>query len=160
MAKRFRFRLEVVRQLRQQAQDTQRRVVADAARAVTRVDERIARMTQELADTVDRSRDTQQTRHLDMTSLRGHQFYRGWLHQRIMESGEERENLDAKLDRERVKLAEVSKRLKVIERLREKQWMRHQAEFRREEQAGYDEAALQGYVRGRRESAWETGKPC
>lgn len=160
MATRFRFRLEVIRRLREQAQDAQRRVVADAARAVSRIDGRIARMRQELEDTARRSRDIQQTRQLDLTSLRGDQFYRGWLHHRIIESGEERRHRQAELDRERAKLVEVSKRLKVIERLREKQWRCHQAAAGREEQGGYDEIALQAYIRRDRESKREARELC
>ena len=55
MAGRFRFRLEAVRRVRKQSQDVQRRMVADAVQAVQEVENRMGRMTEELAMTMDRS---------------------------------------------------------------------------------------------------------
>ena len=155
MAGRFRFRLEVVRRIRQQAQDAQRRVVADAVRAVGAVEQRIDRLTQTLSNTVEQARDAQQERRLDLVSLRGHQFYRGWLHGRILESHAELSRRRTELDRERAELGEVTKRLKVIEKLREKQWNRYLKEIRREEQAAFDESAVQTFLRNRREDCEE-----
>lgn len=149
MARKFRFRLETVRRLREQARDAQRRVVADAVRAVTRVEDRIARLTQQLHDTVDRFRDAQRAERLDVASLRGHQIYRSWLHRNIVESNEELARQQAKLDYERAKLAEAWKRVKAIEKLRERQWKCHLTEVAREERAANDEAALQMYMRRR-----------
>ena len=155
MAGRFRFRLEVVRRIRRQAQDAQRRVVADAIRAVGTVEQRIDRLTQTLGNTVEQARDAQQARRLDLMSLRGHQFYRGWLHRRILESHAELSQRRAELVRERTRLGEVTKQLKVIEKLREKHWTRYLKEIRREEQAAFDESALQTYLRRRREDREE-----
>ena len=152
MAGRFRFRLEVVRRVRQHAQDAQRRVVADAVRAVTAVEQRIERLTQALGDTVEQARGAQRAKRLDLVSLRGHQFYRGWLQRRILESHQELFRHRTELDHQRVKLGEVTSQLKVMEKLREKQWRRHVAEARREEQASFDESALQTDLRRRRES--------
>ncbi len=59
------------------------------------------------------------------------------------------------LDEERSKLAEASKQLKVIEKLREKQWRRHQLEVKREEQSASDESALQMFSRRMSESQRE-----
>ena len=115
MAGKFRFRLEVVRRVRQQAQDAQRRVLADALRAVTAVEWRIAHLTRELGETMGQARDAQRGRRLDMVSLRGHQFYRGSVHRRILESRTELARRRAELDRERAKLGEATKRLKVME---------------------------------------------
>ena len=147
MAGRFRFSLEVVRRVRRQAQDAQRRAVADAVRTVTAVENRIEQLTRELADTMDRTRDVHRPGRLDIASLRGHQFYRGHLHRRILESGAELSGRQTELQRERAKLAEATKQLKVIEKLREKHWQRHLTEVRRAEQAAFDEAALQVYRR-------------
>ena len=155
MARRFRFRLEMVRRLREQARDAQRRVVADAVRAVTHLEDRIARLTRQLDDTADRFRDAQRAERLDVVSLRGHQIFRGWLTRKIAESNEELVRRQASLDYERARLAEVWKRLKAIEKLRERQWERHLTEVAREERAVNDEAALQMYVRRRGEKERE-----
>ena len=151
MVRRFRFRLETVRRLREQSRDAQRRVVAEAVRAVTRIEERITQLAGELQDACGRSRDVRGAGMLDTMSLKGHQVYRSWLHRKIAESHEELADKQALLERERAKLAEVSTRLKVIENLRDRQWKRHLVEVAREERAVGDEAAQQGYLRRRRE---------
>lgn len=149
MARRFRFRLETVRKLRRQAQDVQRRAVADVVRTVGLVEERIAGLTRQLHGTTDQSRNAQQARRLDMASLRGHQFYRSWLHRQITEADAELTRRKAQLEAERARLAEASKRLKVIEKLRERQWTRYRTGVAREEQAAADEAALTMHMRQR-----------
>ena len=151
MARRFRFRLETVRGLREQARDTQRRVVADAVRTVTRIEERIASLTKELKDASGQSRSDQDARFLDTVSLRGHHIYRNWLHWKITEARGELAGKQVVLEQDRARLAEASTRLKVIENLRERQWRRHLAEMAREEQSATDEAAQQAYLRRRRE---------
>lgn len=147
MANGFRFRLEVVRRLRRQALDAQRRVVAGAVRSVARAQDRIAQLAQELRGSMYEARDAQQARRVDVVSLRAHQHHRGWLHRRILESEHELERKEAELNTERDKLAEAMKGLKVIEKLREKRKLRYDTAMRRREQAAYDEAALQLYRR-------------
>lgn len=156
MARRFQFRLETVRRLRRQARDVQRRVVADAVRAATTVELRIAGFLRRLQGTLDRSGETMQPGRLDVASIRRHQIQRSWLHRKIDESNVELGQRRQELDAQRDKLVEVSRRLEVIELLREKRWRRYLADTARREQTVGDEAALQGYLRGRRESTCET----
>ena len=143
MAKVFRFRLEVVERVRAQSVDKQRRVVADAVRALTTAEQRVANVTDELRDLALQTRDAKQAVVLDVGSLRGQQFYRGWLADQAIkaeaEAGERRQGLAL----ERNRLAEASKRLKVIERLRERQWERFRVEQNRREQVDLDEVAIQ-----------------
>lgn len=147
MAGRFRFRLEVVRRVRKQAQDMQRRVVADAIQAAQEVENRMGRLTEELDRTMDRSRDARRLHELDISALRGHQVYRGCIHRRLLESATELVKRRATLDVERSKLAETTKRLKAIEKLRERKLASHVKTLEREEQAGYDETAAGLYMR-------------
>ncbi len=67
MANGFRFRLEVVRRLRRQALDAQRRVVADAVRSVAQAQDRIAQLAQELRGSMYEARDAQQARRVPLT---------------------------------------------------------------------------------------------
>jgi len=149
MVRRFEFRLEVVRKLREQARDVQRRAVGDAVSAVRGVEERLDQLTHQLRDTVEITRGEQRTQELDVASIRGHQSYRNWLHRRIMESNLELGDRRAMLDVERAKLGEASARLKAIEKLRDKRWARHLMQARREEQMVMDEAAVGGFARRR-----------
>lgn len=147
MAPRFQFRLETVRKLRTQARDQQHRVVADAIHRVSRNEERISLITKELRNTVEDTRLDRSCKSLDVLSLRENQLYRGWLHRKIMEADAELFRSREVLNQERAKLQEASKQLKVIEKLRERQWDRYQTKQKREEQSLYDEAALQLYQR-------------
>ena len=147
MAGRFRFRLEAVRRVRKQTQDTQRRVVAGAVQAVQEVENRMGRLTEELDLTMDRSRDARRPRDLDISALRSHQVYRGCIHRRLLESATEIVKRRATLDVERSKLAETTKRLKAIEKLRERKLASHVKALEREEQAGHDETAAGLYLR-------------
>ncbi len=155
MARRFRFRLETVRRLRQQARDAQRRVVADAVRAVTRVEERIAELTRQWHGMIEQSRDALHTPRLDVVSIRGHQIHRAWLHRKITELSETLARKQAKLRAERAQLAETSNRLRAIEKLRERQWKRFRTSVAREEQGASDEAALQMHLRRQRQERRE-----
>lgn len=147
MAPRFQFRLETVRKLRTQARDQQHRVVADAIHQASRIEERISLITKELRNSVEHTRLDRSSKSLDVFSLRENQLYRGWLHRKIMESDAELTQSKEVLDHERVKLQEATKQLKVIDKLRERQWNRYQTKQQREEQTLYDEAALQLYQR-------------
>ena len=143
MARRFRFRLETVRKIRQQARDVQRRVVAEKARAAGEVRQRIARLEGDLERTVDRSREAHRTGRLNMSSVRVHEIHRGWLHRSLGEVRAVLVQRQAELSSEQTRLAEASKRLKVIEKLRERQWERYKAEVAKEEQSQADEVGQQ-----------------
>lgn len=147
MAGKFRFRLETVERIRRRELDERRRDVAAAVRDAQRVKDRIEMLTQQLATTIEIKRGLQRGDRLDMRSLRNHQFHQGDLHRRLLQSGEELRRCEQTVRQEREKLAEASKRLKVIEKLREKQWHRHVTALRKAEQAAMDEAALQKYMR-------------
>ena len=147
MARRFRFRLETVRKVRERDQAAQQRVLARAVQSVTRVGERVTALTEQLEQTIDASRDVHEARRLDMRSLLGHQVHRGWLHRKILESGVELLERKAQCEAERARLAEASKRLKVIDNLRDRQWARYRREVARGEQAAADEIGIQRYLR-------------
>jgi len=157
MARRFRFRLETVRKVRERERDAQRRALAEAIGQVRRIEERIALFSAQLRRMVEECRGAQRRGPLDMASVRGQQFYRGWLQRCILVSDVERTAGKARVDAERARLGEASKRLKVIENLRARQWARHKAEVAREEQAIANETALQVFARERRRESEDRG---
>ncbi len=150
MAHRFQFRLEVVRRVREKARDTQQRAVAQRIRAVTGVEEHIRRLNRSVTTAVDESRTDHRTGVLDTANIRERLRYRNWLHQSIEAANDELDHRKAELKEEQERLAEASKQLKVIEKLRERQWNRYRSELAREEQAASDEASLQMFVRRHR----------
>lgn len=150
MARRFRFKLEVVERLRRQRVDAQRRMVATKLRALARMEDRMAQLNQQLRETVEQTRWAQQRPSLDLVSLRGQQYFKARLHREIMQADLERVDVLAELQQERTRLSDASKQLKVIEKLRERQWRRHKEAVRRENQAESDEAATQMFLRRQR----------
>ncbi len=147
MARRFRFRLETLRRLRQQARDRQRRALADAVRDVESAGRRLATVTQQVEDASAHTRYDRQQGRLDVVSIRATQLYRGWLEQRLALERTALAQTTADLDTHRAKLGEATKNLKVIENLRDRQWRRYRVEVARQEQAAYDEVGAQQYAR-------------
>lgn len=159
MAKRFIFRLEAVERLRRGARDQQRRAVSDAVRAVAGTLARIESLTEQLRQTVELTRGERQVEHLDVAALRGNQFYRNWLHRRILESNTELAGQQNQLEVERAKLGAASARLKVLEKLHERRRRRYREEVAHEEQSLADESAVQDYLR-RASASSSLGRPC
>lgn len=153
--RRFQFRLEVIRKLRQRALDAQRRVLAEKMREFNRALARRGELTQETEATVDGQRLAQKPVRLDVELLHHHQVYRAWLDRKAVDTDAELKEQRERVARERATLAEVSRRLNVVEKLRERQWKRHQIQLQRAEQAGYDETALQSFLRRRRDQVSE-----
>ena len=149
MAGGFKFSLEVLLRVRKQERDAQRRVVAEALRGIDTIERRIGEATEALRIEKDDTRDARGGARLDLSALRGHQFYVSRLHRWIGEGRMDLASQQTLLEKEREKLAEVSKRLKAIEKLREKHLQRHMLLERRRERATEDELAAQRYIRQR-----------
>ncbi len=147
MAKRFQFRLEPVRKLRAQARDAQRRVVADAVRSVAAAEQRITEFDAQLRQTVQLTRGERLAQRVDISALRGQEFYRGLLHRRILETNVDLAKEARRLEIERAKLGEASARLKAIEKLRERRWARYRKDVAREEQGVSDDLSAAAYMR-------------
>ncbi len=147
MARKFRFRLETVRRLREQARDARRRVVSENVRAVTGAEQHRAELVRARRDRMQEMRLVQQTGRLDAVSIRRHFVHAGYLEHQLDVSETELTKRRGELRAEQDRLAEASKRLRVIEKLHERQWRRYLADVAREEQAALDEAAVQPYTR-------------
>lgn len=155
MAGPFRFRLETVLRVRTQQRDAQRRVLAKALRNVRTVQRRIDEASQAMRLEVDRTRETRGVARLDVAALRGQQLYMARLHRQILEGRLALAEKRKIVEQERERLAEASKRLKAIEKLRERHWRRYQLQERRMERAREDEIAVQGFMRRRAERVHE-----
>lgn len=149
MAKKFEFRLEVVRTLRRRARDAQRGVVGEAARAVAGAQEHIAQLNNYLADATDQARRALAPGRLDLGTLKGQQLHRGWVERAVENTRADLQSRHDVLTQRRVELAEAAKVLKVIETLRDKRWAAHRLDIAREQQRDTDEAATQMFLRQR-----------
>lgn len=164
MAKTFRFRLETVQRLRMEARDRQQRAVADAA-SVCEGTEKVRRaLDVRLRENVEQMRLSRTHGVLDVALMRAAHLHSGWLSRRMAEVDLELKDRRTRLAIERKKLTEAMAKLKAIEKLRERQWRRHQLETDREEQAVLDETAIRNFTAGRhrsdaREAALEGAVP-
>lgn len=153
MAKKFRFRLDVVERIRRQARDAQQRKVARAVRAVQRVEDHMTALSEQLRQNVDAAATTMTAAGLDVALVRSQEFHRGWLQRQMMLTQDMLSERQRELSAERGRLAEATKQLRVIEKLRDKQWQRHTLETTREEQAMSDEMSLARFLRTARTHA-------
>lgn len=147
MARRFQFRLEVVRRLRESQRDGQRRLLADRAAAVRDAQSRITGLHGRVEEDVRASRAAQRTRRLDADTLRVRLLHRGWLHRKIDEAAAVLSDAQAALTDQRTRLVEADRRLKTLEKLRDRQLGRHRTQEARRERAASDETALLLHLR-------------
>jgi flagellar export protein FliJ len=151
MAKRFKFRLEVVRKLRQRKEDERRRIVAERFRLVGEVRGRIGGMNEQLRRERGAVRGLVEAkggiesppRPVDVTQLRRHHVYVNHLRRCIAEASRELADQQVALAREQALLTEASKDLKVIDKLEERQRARYELGVRRAELAESDEIGAQ-----------------
>jgi len=145
MAKKFRFKLEAVRKLRERERDVQRRKVAEAVRALTVAERRVESLNESLRGTMAEGRNVQSSGKLDLGLVRSQRFYQSWLHGTILESNTELITRERELVVERAELGRVNARYKSLEKLKERKWQRHLQEVSKEERAMFDEIAVQRY---------------
>jgi flagellar export protein FliJ len=147
MAAAFRFRLEVVRELRKRARDAQQRVVARAGSETARAHQRVEQLADQISDTKQHEVLARSAPRMDIRAVSSLAIHRAWLgRQSELATAEHRERLRI-LDAEREKLAEAGRRLKAIEKLRERRWNAYVRALKKAEQAQLDETAIQRYLR-------------
>ena len=141
MAKKFQFRLDVVRDMRRRARDEAARQVAGKVMEVAAVQRRMEAFSRQLRDLVEIGRTDREGKSIEIAALKMQQYYGKWLHDRVTEFSATLMKTEAELSEERGKLTQATARLKAIEKLRERRWQRHLLLVRREEQAITDEIA-------------------
>ena len=141
MAKRFHFRLETVRRLREQIKDARLRDLARAVRQLNDSQRSLDNLSDQLSVAMNELRGTKSQGVLDLSALRAQQYFGVWLDWRIRDVGIDMREKRKAVDVERANLAEANARLKAIEKLRERAVRRHALQVRREEQMEMDEIA-------------------
>jgi len=142
MARKFEFRLEVVRDMRKRSRDEVARRVALQIAASTATRRRLDNLSLQADSEAQSSRANRGEKTLDIPAIRVQQLHGKWLGRRVEEASAELQRVEAGLAAERSQLIQATARLKAIERLRERRWQRHLVAVRREEQAVMDEVAI------------------
>jgi len=156
VARSFRFRLEAVLKLRQQREDACQRVVAARLREIAAAERQLAVLRTESLDETARLRTLSESSAASqnwIVQLRRSRAYLGFVQRSVAEQEAKLAELNGQLDAERGQLIEVAKQLKVVEKLRERHWRRHQEHERRAEAALADEAALNAFLANSRRAA-------
>ena len=143
MARKFRFRLETLRRVRELEQDAQRRCLAVAIREVSAMEGQLTKLGEQLRDTFESCRTERDFGRLDAATLRAHQQHTEYLHRGIRDAQIQLVARQEQVGEEQAKLAQARKKLRVLEKLREKKRESYLREVVREEQKETDEAASQ-----------------
>lgn len=143
MARRFQFRLAAVLKVRRHRLDEARRVVADRQRHIARIREQIHACQDGIVGALGQSREVQSASTPDIVTLRRCRSYVGAMEQAIAAAQVRMAREEEQLRQEQGRLAQANKEVKIIEKLRERQWSRHQEEHQREERIENDEISLQ-----------------
>ena len=142
MAKRFQFRLEVVLKVRRQRRDHCRRRFAEQLRCVQQQERRLVDLHEQVQTESRARRSDARQAELDMSLLRSRQYYVGHLRRTIEVQDAELDRLRQELEERRATLVGASRELKVIEKLRQRQWERHCAAASRSETIEADESSV------------------
>lgn len=149
MAGRFRFRLEAVLKVRRARENEQRRVVAERAAEVHRIDATLASLAAQMADANRELRRTRGAGTLDVASQLAAQRWRVLLERRVARGRARRAELAGLLEEARTELVRRAVQTKVLVKLRERLAAAHHAERSRLERLEADEMAVQSFVRQR-----------
>lgn len=146
MAKRFRFRLETVLKVRRQVADEKKRVVADRLREISALQGNLMMVNEQIAATYRKTRENAVHQHLDVQDLSKRRFWTSHLQRNVLETQFRIDKARQQLAKDRDVLAEASKELKVVEKLRENSFAKHSREIERQETIEADELAVSRYL--------------
>ena len=138
----FHFRLDVVQRLRKLELEREQRAMAVCVNAVLEARQLAELVTERMEENQRDKRAAQRHHRPDVAALRAEQWHLLWLQRKQEETKQELARRQDLLDAQRQKLIAASRRVKVIEKLRDRQWKRYQDEQRRAERKEQDEFTL------------------
>ncbi len=141
MAKRFKFRLAALLDLRKRREEEQRRVVARRVREIQRSRGALSELHRRVDDAMAQARRDCDRPAIDVASVLQGQRWRAHLKRRIGEQCAEIDGLASLLRDERMGLARRATERKAIEKLRERRLAEYHAARRRRERFEEDEIA-------------------
>lgn len=137
--------------MRKQALDVERRALAARVRAWSAARDELENIRREQRETSELLRASRSGEALDIGTVRTQQFYGGWLATSAASMAQRVADENRSLEAQRARVAEATKALRVIEKLKERALARHREEIARQERIEMDEMAAQMFERNRRE---------
>ena len=144
--RKFVFRLATLLKLRAADRDQRRSELAHAQRALAMIDERLDELQQELQSARQALRELAGVGHLAVDSLLDNQRYELILMAEKKSIDAQRKQVAAEADRRRLALVEADRRVKTLEKLRDRSQERHRAEAQRREAKQLDEVGLRPFT--------------
>ena len=139
--------------LRKQKEDENKRAVAQRVREMTKLQDHLMTLNEQIASEIRRARENALHAHLDASDMSRRRFWISHLQRGVLETEFQMRNLEKRLTADRTVLGEASKEYKVIETLRDKRLQAHNREQERLETIEADEMAVSRFIRQRGESA-------
>ena len=139
--------------LRKQKEDEEKRGVAQRLREMSKLQDHLMTLNEQIAAEIRRARENAVHAHLDTSDMSKRRFWISHLQRGVLEAELRKRNLEKQLTADRTVLAEASKEYRVIETLRDKQLRAYNREQERLETIEADEMAVSRFIRRQRENA-------
>lgn len=143
----FKFRLATLLRLRESARDERRGELAQAYQADEIIEQQLRALHSELERIVCETREAASPGRIDADRLLAAQRHELVLRTQMRFVAQQRERLAAEIGRRRQALVEANREVRVLEKLRDRQLARHQADERRHDVKHLDEVAQQRAAR-------------
>ncbi|UCG33035.1 MAG: flagellar export protein FliJ [Phycisphaerales bacterium] len=142
MPRPFKFRLETVLKLRKQNEDKHKRIVAGRIRQLNAVRQRMAAQERQIAAETEAVRSSRARGAISIEALARGRHWLTHLQRGLLETQGHARVIKAHLAQERSDLARAAKEAKALEKLKERQRLRHDQEERRAETRELDEMSI------------------
>ena len=139
--------------LRKQKEDENKRAVAQRVREMSKLQDHLMTINEQIASEIRKARENAVHAHLDTSDMSKQRFWISHLQRGVLETEFRMRNLEKQLTADRTVLAEASKEYKVIETLRDKRLQAHNRGQERLETIEADEMAVNRFVRRQSENA-------
>lgn len=147
MAKRDKFRYEMLLKLRRRVEDERKRAVAERLREIHALEERRRMLLERIEQQTQQTRETLQSQRVDLDDLRLSRHWMLRLRRGVLETETALRSQHGLLAEERQRLAAASKDAEVLSRLKDRQAAALVVEMNRREQMELDEMNVTRYAR-------------
>jgi flagellar FliJ protein len=139
----FQFNLEGVLRQRKHIEQEKQRVLAEKQTQLVEIQNALRQLEETVRSTNDDVRQNRLVGRLDMNFIAAHRRFLNGMQRQGLELAQRIVLAQRAVDEARAQLAEAAKQRKIIEKLREKQFMRWRENLARREQAEMDEIGMQ-----------------
>lgn len=146
MAK-FQFRLETVKRLREHTRDQRRADLAQALEALEQIERQQAEVAGHMQQAAQVQREASAPGKINVDRIMSVRRYQMLLAGQQQQLNEQARLIREEVERRRDALREADRQVRILDKLRERQWDRHQQAERKAEAKQLDEAASQSHNR-------------